>query len=488
MVTSPTLLVTTPRLPMAFPFRVEMQDFLRRYGKTSAYWYVPKARTLTDENIVAVYEVLRILEKEFLDRPWNGEAQHDLLVRLIAAGVVDPVVENAKKNDANALMRIWKIFLQFLGLVWLDDKTEQIVLTPAASGIIAENQPMVGRKIIEMQLAKYQYPNPGLNAEYSTEFTGLLPLLFLLQILQRTDYHLTKTELCLFLNLARSHDDVDLVARYIRAWRDLTHEERDTVHELAKRISVPGANASRARRVSLNSSYQMAAFSYPQYVTLGQTDGEQAIFCIAKETLDEIVATRISDLKVTSFTSMEEWISYYGDPDQKPDWSTYLLNAVDKAESEAEAKRIVGQAKRVHGRHVTSEVLREVEIKQLEKGIEDFYEKRLHLIEPGLILVEHGRQYQTPIGRMDLLCWGSDETYVIVEIKVDAAEDAVFGQVLRYMGWIHRTLEDGENKVRSIIVAGDFPERARYSRIGLMRDDYKRHIGFFKHGFAGSVV
>ena len=50
------------------------------------------------------------------------------------------------------------------------------------------------------------------------------------------------------------------------------------------------------------------------------------------------------------------------------------------------------------------------------------------------------------------------------------------------MGWIHRNINDGKDNVRGIILAGSFPEKARYSRIGLLKRDYETFIKFKKHG------
>lgn len=483
------LLKRAPRLPTSFPFRSQMQGFLTTYASTESYWYVPKARTLSDDNALAIADVLGILETEFADRPWNRETQHDLLQRMIQLGIVVPTGHEATDNDANALIRIWKVLLQFLGLVWLDEGTEQIVLTAAGSVLTNKSATAARRRAaIETQLAKYQYPNPALNAPYREDFKGLLPLLFLLQVMQATGYRLTHTEYNLFVNLAQSHGDLSKIVGYIKAWRDLAVEEQDTVMALVRRIATPRSNVSRENRVRLNSSYQLAAFTYPLYLALEQIDGDVTIVCTAPRELDEVVQNRVTDMKALEFSSIEEWVAYYGDPEQQPDWSTYLLDAIDKAESEVEAKRIVREARRLEGKHISRKDIAEIEKKQVEKAIEDFYEKQLGLIEAGLTLVEDGRQYQTPIGRMDLLCWGADNMYVVVEIKVGEAEDAVFGQVLRYMGWIHRNIDEGAGNVRSIVVAGAFGETARYSRIGLLVDDYKERISFYKHGFAGSVI
>ena len=99
-----------------------------------------------------------------------------------------------------------------------------------------------------------------------------------------------------------------------------------------------------------------------------------------------------------------------------------------------------------------------------------------------------GRQVETPIGRIDLLCRGTDGKYVVVEIKAKGAEDSVFGQILRYIGWIHGNYRDGRDNVRGIVLAGRFPDRARYSRIGLLKPDAERFLGFRQHAFAVEEV
>lgn len=71
---------------------------------------------------------------------------------------------------------------------------------------------------------------------------------------------------------------------------------------------------------------------------------------------------------------------------------------------------------------------------------------------------------------------------MVVEVKADEATDSVFGQVLRYIGWVHRNLKGGENNVRGIILASKFPDKARYSRIGLLKEDYRSFLRFKEHG------
>ena len=108
------------------------------------------------------------------------------------------------------------------------------------------------------------------------------------------------------------------------------------------------------------------------------------------------------------------------------------------------------------------------------------------MLEDGLQLVD--RQVVTPIGRIDLMCRGADGKYVVIEIKAKDAEDSVFGQILRYIGWVHSNYDDGRNNVRGIILAGYFSDKARYSRIGLLKDDSEQFLRFRQHVFAGTEV
>lgn len=485
------LSVRAPRLPMTFPFREKAQAFLKEYANCPSYWYVPKVRAINDENVLAMQAVLHILDEHFQERFWDAAAQADFLAHLHAAGIVDQVVPGTQ-NDKNALVRIWKVALELFGLMWVDDNTDEIIITPAGAQLIAAN-PKRTRGIVEAQVAKLQYPWPGLTpAAARAAFEaggGIVPHLFLLQVLQRTEYWISREEYILFLNLAQSHDDLDRIVGYIKMWRDLTPDEQAVLHDLARPITMPFQKAERFNRIALNSSYSLGALCYPSYLQYPyheDNDPTSYVMCTAPEVVDELVADRVPELKVTIFDSMEEWIAYVGDPDQKPSWFTWLIGEIDKAETVAEAEKIVKEyEKKVKKKKLApdDEEAESVQKQLLEKQIEDFYSKALDLLEPGLKLVPEGRQYQTPIGRMDLLCIDPVGQYVVVEVKVGEAEDAVFGQVLRYMGWVHRNMDNGEDNVRSIILAGNFSEKARYSRIGLLTPDYKQRIKFKKHGF-----
>ena len=485
--------------PRRFPDDAVLREALAEYRRATTYWYVPKARTLNDRNIAAQVAMLEVISEEFPGAPWNQETQNALLARLVEEGIHDPQTRGGTLQDSLALARINKVLLETLGLLWVQRDHELVITDAGLALLLAKDDGDERRRLIEAQVAKLQYPNPLARESSATAFRGVLPHLFLLQALQRTDYRLTFEELELFLNLATGQDDVDRLTGYIARWRALTDDELDAARASFARVRMrrkpdapipplarprdAGGKGTRSNRIKLNGSYQRAFFGYPSY--LATDHAEREIRCASPEVVDALVREQAGDLKVATFESPEAWFAYFGDPEQRPSWFTYVALAVETAASEEEASTEIAQ----HVERLSREEAATVRRLQVEKAIESSYAEHpdlLHTLEAGLTC--EGRQVETPIGRMDLLCRGNDGKYVVVEIKAREAGDAVFGQVLRYMGWIHRNYADGADNVRGIILASHFPERARYSRIGLMRPDAETHLKFRRHAFAGEEV
>jgi hypothetical protein len=474
--------IRPPRLRGDFPFRDIVLAFLREYSNCDSYWYVPKARSVSDDSLEDIAAMLQVLDAEFADRVWDGEAQSEFLDRLIDVEVVAPTSDQGTQQDQNALPRILKVLLGTLGLARVDG-SGALVLTPAGIELATVASEADREDVVVNQVAKIQWPQyPGSPADRQG-FSGLLPLLFLLQVLQRVGYRMSATEWILFLNLAQAQDDADRVVRYIRTWRDLSAAEREELLAIVEPVQWPTRAQARETTVRLDSSYQIALLAFPEFLNVDHEDGQTLIRAVDSEHLDEFVEEQLADLKIATYESEDEWIGYFGDPELGPDWLTYLLSAIDAAESADEADEILDAAGESDGAAAKAANDPAVRRRQREKQIEDYYYEYPEEIEEGLWVVEGGRQFQTGVGPIDLLCVDSQDRWVVVEIKVGEAEDAVFGQVLRYMGWIHRNFPDGERNVRSIILCGGAGEKAKFSRIGLLREDYKDVIDFRIHGF-----
>ena len=393
------------------------------------------------------------------------------------------------------MVRINKKLLEVLGLLWAEPD-EPVFLTEAGTALVeAQESGKALREVIDVQVAKSQYPNPVMGQSYGRSFAGLVPHLFLLDILERLDHKLSFEEFELFLNLARAQDDASRLAEYVVAWRELADGERAMLRSIVERVRLAKTGRGRLRRlvpaganvrkgmrhkiINDNGSYQRAFYAFPTYLhvdlemQLIRSADPQAV----SSTLDSLGRASV----VPELTSRADWFAYMGDPSHRPSWFSYIAQRIADADTEAEAGRAASEA----GENLTAAESSEIKRRQIEKAIELSYaehEDLLHTLEPGLRFLN--RQVETPVGRIDMLCRGADGQLVVVEIKAQEARDAAFGQILRYIGWAHRQMSEGEAGVRGILLAGGFPMTAEYSRYGLQRSDAEQFLKFCKHGFA----
>nr|WP_280522973.1 endonuclease NucS domain-containing protein [Paenibacillus pasadenensis] len=73
-----------------------------------------------------------------------------------------------------------------------------------------------------------------------------------------------------------------------------------------------------------------------------------------------------------------------------------------------------------------------------------------------------GIEYQTGVGRIDLLAVDEDDNFVVLELKVGKGADYALGQLLRYMGWVKSKLCSG-NTVKGEIVVPEIDDRLKYA-------------------------
>ncbi len=470
------------RLRQDFPFRDIFLASLSDYRRCPTYWYIPKARVLNDENVLFCAQVLQTIFDNFLGATWNRDTQDRLLSRLADKDLLHPSAEGATVGDRTALVRIVNALLGTLGFLWAESDQEVFITDAGLALVEALENDTDPRPVVERQVAKIQYPHPLLSSANREGFGGLIPHVFLLQVLEDTAGYLTFEEQELFVNLSAKQSDVERIVRYVQHWRNLTPDEQAELLEIFRTMSTGSApgNGERFNRIRLDASYQRSFFCYPSWL---EVDSASRVIRV----LEPVRTAQLirSDLKVTGFESREDWFAYLGDPEQHPSWFTYLAFTVETAESSEKAREEIEQ----HADKLSPEESAEIARLGIEKAIESSYAERPELLttlEDGLQLV--GRQVETPIGRIDLLCRGTDGKYVVVEIKAKSAEDSVFGQILRYIGWVHSNFDDGRGNVRGIILASQFSDKARYSRIGLLKHDSEQFLRFRQHVFAGAEV
>jgi hypothetical protein len=97
-----------------------------------------------------------------------------------------------------------------------------------------------------------------------------------------------------------------------------------------------------------------------------------------------------------------------------------------------------------------------------EADLRNYLAKNLHMIESGLKLYQEegitGVEFQVGGRFIDILALDAKGALVVIELKVSRGYDRAVGQLMRYMGWIHKHQADPGQQVRGIIVARQISE------------------------------
>ena len=106
----------------------------------------------------------------------------------------------------------------------------------------------------------------------------------------------------------------------------------------------------------------------------------------------------------------------------------------------------------------------------LEAHLEDFLLRNWDRLDWGRRLAlwmdgeRTGHQLRTPVGKLDFLCVDRDtEALVVVELKRGLPNDAVVGQIARYIGCVRSILAEPDQPVEGIIVAHEANDALRYA-------------------------
>jgi restriction system protein len=92
-----------------------------------------------------------------------------------------------------------------------------------------------------------------------------------------------------------------------------------------------------------------------------------------------------------------------------------------------------------------------------------------------------GQQYLTDTGSIDILAISKNKkTLLVVELKRGRANDAVVGQVLRYMGYVKDELAETDQNVRGVIIAMEDEQGIRRALSVVPNIDFYRYEVTFK--------
>ena len=98
----------------------------------------------------------------------------------------------------------------------------------------------------------------------------------------------------------------------------------------------------------------------------------------------------------------------------------------------------------------------------IERDLQTFLCNDLEQIEPGLKLFQNGKEFNTDIGRIDILAIDRDANLLVIELKAGKAKDNALGQLLGYMSFISCNIAKGK-RVRGYIIANNFDNRLKYA-------------------------
>lgn len=117
----------------------------------------------------------------------------------------------------------------------------------------------------------------------------------------------------------------------------------------------------------------------------------------------------------------------------------------------------------------------------LEKYLEDFIVSNFDKIFRGSLRIYRdaddtvGQQFDTPIGRIDILAIEpATNSMVVIELKKGRSSDHVVGQILRYMGWVEENLCKAGATVRGLVICRDHDQQLSYA-LRMTKDVSIRH-------------
>jgi len=472
-------------------FKSEYEKSCTTSDKKIRFWYFFRSNSLSNESIERFDKILTLIateDEKYLEKKYDTKWQYHLLQDCIDQDILNPRTDKGSLEKGSALVRGYIVPLETLGLLFIDNQ-KSVSLTEVGKYLI--NTSGSATEIITKQVNKLQFPDPFSKSHDQEWFKkGIIPGLFLIDVLSQIENKkITENEFLLFVNLGNSMDDVDKVVDWIKCWRDLTNNERKkTLNEIKK---IKKGNNVRWDRMQRSFTYTVSVLCFPEYLEYDSSKKEIKLNIKALSAEELLKSTQV---KVTTFNRDQsyEWSQYLGNLKSKPDWLNNILIELKRAQSLVSIKKTEKYKTAIKG--LTKEENLQRVRKEKEKHIEDYYIKHLTEIEDGLEpYTGHNpnpkerhpsRQYPSATGPIDILCKAKNGDIVVLEIKAHEAKDSVFGQILRYIGHLKRSpLGKGKN-IRGIILASDFPDKARYSRIGLPVDNPKDFIKFRKHNFA----
>jgi hypothetical protein len=431
------------------------KKYCDEYVTARGYWYVPKGLTVKKDNFGLIKTRLRVLEK-YEGKIWS-KAQKKYVSDLIKKKLFDRRVEGQTDADKAAIGRMFKVVVSTLGLAWVD-RCDKVTITEAGKLALKYEDP----RVFFEQINRFQFYNPGFDRREGFVDFEILPVQFICELLNELDEKfITKNEYVLFVSRKKTHDEVYRTALEIEQFRQLTDQKKRSLVNHLDSVTVREGSSRRTslyNTIMLNSPY---ALQFLGSSDLLEYDGGILRQEVAHSKIRRFIKKSRKNNSWVDFKSKKDWFYYYGNPgfDSSIRFAVDYYTDISDIENSLAAYDKAVEA----GIKVTDYPKKEFKSVLVdEKILEDFLEKHLDNLEPGLKLIKGGRQYSTLVGPIDLLARDGKGKYVVIELKKGRAADRVIGQVLRYVGFVGTNVTKKGN-VRAIIVGKKIDDKLVYA-------------------------
>lgn len=389
-------------------------------------WYFPHA-TIEADNLrskLAVFD-------EFDGQVWSDR---DVNAQLRAHGYT---------TGGRAGTRMFRKALENAGFCWLDDRTLRI--TPSGLELLNGGDPV---RLLERLLWRYQLSTPINNPGN----LRLFPHSVLLRVFRQTAGYITRDEFTLFVGRIANDDPADAIER-IHRWRQCTANLKEEVI-----AACGGGFRTKVRDAGYCMNFHATASYLERFTGPNRRKGIRMV--VGSEQAVAAALEAYDGAEWIHYATTADCIAAYRSADPPPD----LADAVDHYLDTSQFDRAIAAYRRLPPNARSGRSIAEFERSAfLERDLEEWIYDHLDMIEPGLVPEDQGRQQPTTIGTMDIFARAANGDLVVIELKKVRASDKVFGQICRYMGWVHLKYDIGENAVRGYIVGSDIDPKLQYA-------------------------
>lgn len=417
------------------------------------FWYVPKGKSVDAENWKLIAEQLAVLNK-FKTVDWS-DAQPLYVKELLKKKLIDPYKDH--ENDFSAVARMQLPVWRLLGLAWVNSKNVPEV-TEVGERFIKSTDDASRRKLLTMQLHRYQFYNPSNDHHFSTFRT--FPIVGLYRMLLDLGGRMNWPEFLIFGTRARTFQDAEELVDLVEEWRSLAEVEQEALFGLAK--TIPSLSHTKSEdgttmgKVDRASNYIKALLRISPYLECSKE--HVAIPAEQKRAVRRIVREAYKTAEFVDYASEQDWLAQYGQTPVEARWGSPWTTASD-ARSYYERIGLIDAATEAFAKEIGSKSSKAIDkykrVQIRERVLEDLLEADLESLEKGLKLI--GRQYATASGPIDLLAKDANDLLVVIELKRGRTSDKVVAQIGRYLTWVTDRLAKGKSeRVRGIVVGAEF--------------------------------